>query len=181
VLKKLNFLKTCAREISLIKQMGTVMNKNTIKNPNDGVMVLERSIKKKVSEISWRLPSIISHLTDPPLYLAVAWWAYYNQSAVSRMEISRVFRITPQQAGDTMEYILRKRTDFIKSHRVTDHTTNERKIIVTDITSVSDEFKKSIASRKKVDKEKINNSKERQEELSSIRNRLISRKIGHKI
>jgi len=141
--------------------------------------LFSRTVKKRVAVISWVLPGVVSHLNDPPLYLAVAWWAFYKREAVSRNEISKAFQITPQQAGDTMEYILRKRTDFIKSKRVTNHELNERMLIVTDIIKCEKPIK--TLRQRREEKKTVNKKKTKTEDLKMAKAFLLSRKMGEKI
>ncbi|HEJ7994289.1 TPA: CaiF/GrlA family transcriptional regulator [Serratia liquefaciens] len=63
------------------------------------------------------LPACLTHLIDPPLYMAVAWWGLLTGQGMTREDISQAFRIPPRRAADVMAYISRERCDVITCER----------------------------------------------------------------
>lgn len=63
------------------------------------------------------LPACLTHLVDPPLYMAVAWWGLLTGQGMTREDISQTFRIPPRRAADVMSYISRERCDVITCER----------------------------------------------------------------
>lgn len=63
------------------------------------------------------LPECLTHLIDPPLYLAVAHWGLLTASPLSRALVSETFRISERRAADVLNYIARERHDIIDCKR----------------------------------------------------------------
>jgi len=83
------------------------------------------------------LPECLSHLGDPPLYLAVAWWGVLIGRGITREDISLAFRIPPRRAADVMSYISRDRGDIITCVRRIDREAGRRSLVLT-ISAVRD-------------------------------------------
>lgn len=93
----------CADETSLNK------DPETINSPEDGGRIMGR----QSNHGDFTLPRCLSHLVNPPLYIAVAHWGLLKKTPFSRDDISQAFRITPRRAADVMSYIQREHTDVI--------------------------------------------------------------------
>lgn len=76
-----------------------------------------RIIKKQSNHDDYYLPRCLSHLNNPPLYLAVAHWGLIKKDGMSREDISQAFRISPRRAADIMNYIYNDRQAVITSQK----------------------------------------------------------------
>lgn len=72
-----------------------------------------RVLGRQSNHGDFTLPRCLSHLVNPPLYIAVAHWGLLKKTPFSRDDISQAFRITPRRAADVMTYIQREHGDVI--------------------------------------------------------------------
>lgn len=91
---------------------------------------------KQSNHGDFHLPACLGHLTDPPLYLAVAYWGLLTGSRLSRATVSETFRISERRAADVMSYISRERCDVIDCVRKITREGRGRRGLTLTITAV---------------------------------------------
>lgn len=84
----------------------------------------------------FQLPASLVHLTDPPLYLAVAYWGLLTGGGFTREDVSQAFRISQRRAADVMSYISRERSDVITCERQLTREGRGRRSLALIITAV---------------------------------------------
>ncbi|MCW7609925.1 CaiF/GrlA family transcriptional regulator [Serratia bockelmannii] len=94
--------------------MSREKNENKPRHKNAAVRVAAR----QRNHDNYSLPAELSHLTDMPLYWAVAYFALLQQRPVSRQLICRTFRISTRRAVEVMRYLIGSATPHVACERL---------------------------------------------------------------
>lgn len=92
---------------------------------------------KQSNHGGYRLPTELVHLTDVPLYIAVAHWGLIKGTSITRDEISQVFHITARRAADVMTYIHVAKAQTITSVKRVTRVPGERRNLRLKITAIA--------------------------------------------
>lgn len=115
----------------------------------------ENIFRKQRNHENYYLPSELSHLGSPRLYMAVAYWGMMKGEAMSRDYISQVFHITPRRASDIMNYIHNDRQEVITSHKSIEYMKSGQRVFLLKIISIKDSNGTQGKSRKKTSRNEI--------------------------
>ncbi|WP_181012951.1 CaiF/GrlA family transcriptional regulator [Citrobacter amalonaticus] len=100
--------------------------------------IRQRVEGRQTNHAVYYLPACLSHLQNPPLWLAVARWGLLIGEMISRNDIAQAFHISLRRAADIMTYITCERQDVVKATKCVSRTGHGRRTARIMILAISE-------------------------------------------
>ncbi|ASM19676.1 hypothetical protein BVG90_24430 [Serratia marcescens] len=104
--------------VTLLINIGGYMSREKNENKPRHKSNTVRVAARQRNHDNYSLPAELTHLSDAPLYCAVAYFALLQQRPVSRQQICRAFHISTRRAVEVMRYLTGSATPHVACERL---------------------------------------------------------------